>query len=61
MPFVLLAVANFALFCLAVAAIITGGVLLFAAAWVLLVVEALSVIGWTRMAARRINQPRGTR
>ncbi|QGJ87309.1 hypothetical protein SEA_WOCKET_63 [Gordonia phage Wocket] len=56
MPFVLLAVANFALFCLALAAILTGGVLLLAAAWALLVVEALSVVGWARLAAHRARK-----
>ncbi|QKO02380.1 hypothetical protein SEA_BLINGBLING_59 [Gordonia phage BlingBling] len=61
MPFVLLAVANFALFCLALAAILTGGWLLLAAAWALLIVEALSVIGWARLAAHRTRHPEGTR
>ncbi|AXH49705.1 membrane protein [Gordonia phage Frokostdame] len=56
MPFVLLAVANFALFVLAVVAILTGGVLLVAAAWALLIVEALSVVGWARLAAHRTRK-----
>ncbi|UVF60338.1 hypothetical protein SEA_MURP_64 [Gordonia phage Murp] len=56
MPFVLLAVANLALFAVAITAIVTGGIWLFIAAWALAVVEALSVVGWARLAALRTRK-----
>ncbi|QFG08124.1 hypothetical protein SEA_PCORAL7_64 [Gordonia phage PCoral7] len=53
MTIVLLAVADTALFIVAVLAILTGGPWLLVAAWALLVVEGLSVAGLARLAAHR--------